>query len=57
MVKVPLGDLRFVLTCRVDEPEVAMDAGLKVTLARRGSPETLRLTVPANPVPGETVTV
>jgi hypothetical protein len=56
-VDVPVGDLRFVLTVRVEDPEVVIDAGLKLALARRGMPETLRLTVPEKPAPGAIVTV
>jgi hypothetical protein len=41
----------------VDEPDVVMDEGLKLALVRRGSPLTLRLTVPLKPEPGATVTV
>ena len=48
-VNVPVGDLRLVPTVSVDEPEVLMDAGLKLAVARLGSPLTLRLTVPENP--------
>jgi len=56
-VKVPVGVLRMVLTVKVDEPDVVMDEGLKLAFARRGSPLTLRLTVPLKPEPGGTVTV
>ena len=56
-VEVPLEALRFALTVNVEEPEVSMDAGLKLALARRGTPETLKLTVPAKPAPGVMVTV
>ena len=45
------------LTRNVDEPDVVMDEGLKLALVRRGSPLTLRLTVPLKPEPGATVTV
>ncbi len=45
MVSVEL--LRLVtLMVRVDVPEPATDVGLNVAVAPRGTPETLRLTVP-----------
>jgi len=56
-VKVPVGVLRMVLTVRVDEPDVVMDEGLRLALVRRGSPLTLKLTLPLKPEPGVTVTV
>ena len=56
-VKVPVGVLRMVLTVKVDEPEVVTDEGLKLAFARRGSPLTLKLTVPLKPEPGVMVTV
>ena len=56
-VKVPVGVLRLVFTVSVDEPEFVIDEGLKLALARRGSPLTLRLTVPAKPELGVMVTV
>ncbi len=56
-VTVPVGVLRMVLTVKADEPEVVMDEGLKLALARRGSPLTLKLTVPLKPEPGVMVTV
>ena len=56
-VKVPVGVLRMVLTVRVDEPDVVMDEGLKLVFARRGSPLTLKLTVPLKPEPGVIVRV
>jgi len=55
-VKVPVGVLRMVLTFKVEEPDV-MDEGLKLAFARRGSPLTLKLTVPLKPEPGVTLTV
>ena len=45
------------LMVSVEEPDVAIEAGLKVALVRRGNPETLRLTVPENPAPAAMVTV
>ena len=56
-VNVPVCELRFVLTVSVDEPEVEMDAGLKLALVRRGSPETLRPTLPEKPLTGVIMTV
>jgi len=56
-VNVPVCALRLVLTISVDDPEVEMDAGLKLALVRRGSPETLRLTLPEKPLTGVIVTV
>ncbi|OLB18557.1 MAG: hypothetical protein DMG47_21380 [Acidobacteria bacterium] len=56
-VKVPVGVLRMVLTVRMDEPDVVMDEGLKLVFARRGSPLTLKLTVPLKPGPGVIVRV
>src|SRR5947209_8410551 len=56
-VKVPVGALRFTLMVSIEEPDVVMDAGLKLALVRRGSPVTLRFTVPENPEPGVIVTV
>ncbi len=55
-MKVPVGVLRMVLTFKVEEPDV-MDEGLKLAFARRGSPLTLKLTVPLKPEPGVTLTV
>ena len=56
-VKAPAGVLRMVLTFKVDEPDVVMDEGLKLAFARRGSPLTLKLTVPLKPGPGVIVRV
>jgi len=56
-VKVPVGVLRMVLTVRMGEPDVVMDEGLKLVFARRGSPLTLKLTVPLKPGPGVIVRV
>src|SRR5713101_6755722 len=56
-VNVPVCALRLVLTVSVDEPEVVIDAGLKPALVRRGSPETMRLTLPEKPLTGVIVTV
>jgi hypothetical protein len=54
-VDVPVGDLRLVLMVRVDDPEVVMEAGLKLALVRRGRPETEKVTTPVKPAPGVTV--
>jgi hypothetical protein len=48
-VYVPVGVLRAVLIVIVDEPEVLMELGLKLALARFGRPFTLRVTVPEKP--------
>ena len=44
----------MVRTVIVEEPEVLMDGGLKVTVVLAGSPLTLRATVPLNPLVGVT---
>ena len=44
-------------TVNVDEPEPVIEAGLKLPLARRGNPLTLRLTAPVNPLPAATATL
>jgi hypothetical protein len=46
-----------VLIVSADDPEFVIDAGLKLALVRRGSPETLRLTVPLKLPPLAIVTV
>ena len=48
---------RAVLTVNTDEPEFGMDAGLKLAVARAGTPVTVRFTGPENPGPAATVTV
>ena len=55
-VKVPVGVLRMVFTVKVDEPDAVIDGGLKMAFVRRGSPLTLKLTVPLKPEPGVIVT-
>lgn len=54
---VPLAVLVAVVTVIVLEPEVVTDDGLKLELAPVGNPLTLNVTVPVNPLLGETVTV
>lgn len=56
-VYVPLGVLVFVVTRRLDDPDVVIEPGLKAPLAPLGNPVTLSTTVPANPPDGLTVTV
>lgn len=60
LVPVMVSDelLRLVtLMVRVEVPEPATDAGLNVAVAPRGTPETLRLTVPVKPFCAPMVTV
>lgn len=54
-VNIPLGVDLLVLTVRVDVPEPVTEVGLNVPVARRGSPLTLKLTVPVNPFKAFTV--
>lgn len=56
-VNVPVGALRLALTVSVDEPDPVIDDGLKFPLLRRGSPLTLKPTLPLNPAPAVTVTL
>jgi hypothetical protein len=46
-----------VVTVSLVEPEVFNDAGLKVAVEPAGNPLMLKLTVPANPPEGVTLTV
>jgi len=57
-VLVPMGVLLFVVIVSVElhEGPVA-DLGLKLAVERAGNPVTLKLTLPANPLSGVTVTV
>ena len=55
-VEVPLGVVPRVVICRVEEPEPATVAGLKVPVALLGKPLTLIDTTPVNPPEGATVT-
>lgn len=50
-------DRLVTLMVRVEVPEPATDVGLKVAVAPRGSPETLKLTVPVKPFCAPMVTV
>lgn len=45
------------LTVSVEDPEPAIDVGLKVAVVFRGNPETLKFTVPVNPFCEPMVTV
>ena len=55
--KLPVGAVAPDVTVIVDDPDVATDTGLKVAVAPDGSPLTLNVTVPENPVDGVTVAV
>ena len=57
MVKVPEGVVLPVVTVRVEEPEPATEAGLKLAVAPAGSPLALKLTVPLKPLTAPTVAV
>jgi hypothetical protein len=54
---VPTGVWLRVLIVSVELPEPAIELGLKVAVARFGSPEALNVTVPVNPFTAPTVTV
>jgi len=54
---VPAGAEKLVATLSVVEPEVFKVEGLNDPVAPVGSPLTLKLTVPVNPLPGVSVTV
>jgi hypothetical protein len=41
----------------VEDPEPVTELGLKVAVAPEGRPDTLKVTVPLNPLEGVTVTV
>jgi hypothetical protein len=41
----------------VEDPEPVRELGLKVAVAPEGKPDTLKVTVPLNPLEGVTVTV
>ena len=56
-VYVPTGVEALVETLSVVGPDVLTDAGLNEAVAPDGSPLTLKVTVPLNPVPGVTVAV
>ena len=56
-VFVPAGVLLAVVMVSVLDPDPAMELGLKLAVAREGSPLTLRLTVPVNPFSAPTVTL
>jgi hypothetical protein len=53
----PAGVEALVGTLSVVEPEVVKLEGLNDALAPAGSPVTLKLTVPLNPLPGVSVTL
>ena len=46
-----------VLTAMVEDPEPETELGLKLAVAPEGSPFTLKVTFPANPFEGVTLTV
>ena len=56
-VLVPAGVLFAVVMVSVLDPEPAIEAGLKVAVARGGNPVALRVTVPVKPFSEPTVTV
>jgi hypothetical protein len=56
-VRVPVVALLFTVTVRVEVPEPVTEVGLKVPVTRDGSPLTLKLTAPANPLVPVMVTV
>ena len=57
-VLVPMGVLLFVVIVSVEVHEGPLaDLGLKLAVERAGSPVTLKLTLPAKPLSGVTVTV
>ncbi len=57
MVKgyVPAGVEQLVETVSVEDPELLIEAGLKLGVAPLGKPLTPRLTVPVNPLSGLTL--
>ena len=55
-VKVPVGVVGLVVTVIVEDPDVVTDVGLNVAAAPVGSPVTLKVTVPLNPLDGATST-
>ena len=55
--KLPVGVAAPDVTVIVEDPDVVTDAGLKVAMAPDGSPLTLNVTVPENPVDGVAVAV
>src|SRR5688572_1824238 len=56
-VNVPFGVLFFVATVSVEDPEPVTEGGLKLAVAPPGSPLAEKVTVPAKPPEGVTVTV
>jgi hypothetical protein len=57
IVLFPLGVVPAVATVSVEEPDPAIDAGLKLALAPAGNPPALSPTVPVNPFCGVMVAV
>ena len=55
-VNVPFG-VDEVCTVSVEEPELVIDAGLKLKVAPAGNPLALKVSVPLRPVVAGTVTV
>jgi hypothetical protein len=53
---MPAGDELAVVTVIVVDPDVFTVVGLNVAVEPEGTPLALKLMVPANPVPGATVT-
>jgi hypothetical protein len=56
-LKLPVGVLAIVVMVSVEVPEEAIEAGEKVGPAPAGKPVAVKLTVPAKPFRGATVTV
>jgi hypothetical protein len=54
---VPAGVELEVFTVRVDNPEPTTEPGEKLAVAPEGNPVTLKLTFPANPLDGFTLTL
>ncbi len=55
--KLPAGVVAEVESVRVEEPDVAINDGLKLAVAPAGNPVALRLTLPVKPTVAATVTV
>ncbi len=56
-VELPTGVVLAVVIVMMVDPEPLTEEGLKLALAPAGSPVALKLTLPANPPDGVTVTV
>lgn len=57
IVEDAIGVELVVVMVRVEEPELLIEAGLKLAVAPAGKPPALRATAPVNPPCGVTVTV